>query len=94
MPATAVEAWDERWAMPESRADWHVTTPSKSVVCRPFRLELAAGGRWIRTCMGLFSQVVFLVCCRFFVGAGKAVLRPVACDQVRGRAEGVKGPKR
>ena len=37
LPATAVEAWDERWAMPEGRADWHVTTPSKSVVCRPFR---------------------------------------------------------
>jgi len=38
MPATAVETWDERWAMPEGRADWHVTTPSKLVVCRPFRL--------------------------------------------------------
>ena len=29
MPATAVEAWDERWAMPEGRADRHVTTPSQ-----------------------------------------------------------------
>src|SRR5438309_3724313 len=27
---------------------------------------------------------LFLVCCRFFVRSGKAVLRPVACDQVRG----------
>jgi hypothetical protein len=25
-----------------------------------------------------------LVCSRFFVRSGKAVLRPVACDQVRG----------
>src|SRR5947209_7541721 len=26
----------------------------------------------------------FLVCCSSLFGAGKAVLRPVACDQVRG----------
>src|SRR6185295_12719572 len=26
----------------------------------------------------------FLVCCGFFVRSRKAVLRPVACDQVRG----------
>src|SRR5215469_803840 len=45
---------------------------------------LTAGGRWIRTCMGLFLSSRFLGCCRFFVRSGKAVLRPVACDQVRG----------
>ena len=33
---------------------------------------------------GFSCQVMFLVCCRFFVRSGKAVLRPVACDQVRG----------
>jgi hypothetical protein len=33
---------------------------------------------------GFFCQVVFLVCWRFFVRSGKAVLRPVVCDQVRG----------
>src|SRR6516165_11930923 len=33
---------------------------------------------------GFFCQVVFLVCWRFFVRSGKAVLRSVACDQVRG----------
>ena len=33
---------------------------------------------------GFSCQVVFLVCCRFFVRSGKAVLRSVACDQVRG----------
>src|SRR5436190_22622148 len=40
---------------------------------------------------GFFCQVVILVFCRFFVRSGKAVLRPVACDQVpaaRGRGQG------
>jgi hypothetical protein len=27
MTATAVEAWDERWATPEGRADWLVPHP-------------------------------------------------------------------
>jgi hypothetical protein len=31
--------------MPKGRADWHVTTPSKLVVCRPFRLTR----RWRKT---------------------------------------------
>jgi hypothetical protein len=26
MAATAVEAWDERWATPEGRADWLMPT--------------------------------------------------------------------
>ena len=33
---------------------------------------------------GISCQVVFLFCWRFLVRSGKAVLRPVACDQVRG----------
>src|ERR1700746_2276676 len=33
---------------------------------------------------GFCCQVVILVYSRFFVRSGKAVLRPVACDQVRG----------
>ena len=34
---------------------------------------------------GVFSvKRLFWVCCQFFVRSGKAVLRPVACDQVRG----------
>src|SRR5215831_1315331 len=33
---------------------------------------------------GVSCQVGILVCWRFFVRSGKAVLRPVACDQVRG----------
>ena len=33
---------------------------------------------------GFFCQVMFLVCWRFFVRSGKAVLRPVAYNQVRG----------
>jgi len=36
------------------------------------------------TCMGVFLSSGFLVCCRFLVWSGKAVPRPVACDQVRG----------
>src|SRR5215468_10195382 len=28
MEATAVEAWDERWATPEGRADWLVPHPA------------------------------------------------------------------
>jgi hypothetical protein len=45
---------------------------------------LSAGGNRIRTCMGLFLSSGVLVCWRFFVRSGKVVLRPVACDQVRG----------
>ena len=43
---------------------------------------------------GFSCQVVFLVCRRFFVRSGKAVLHPVACDRFAERAEGGKGPKR
>jgi hypothetical protein len=28
MAATAVEAWDERWARPEGRADWLMPHPA------------------------------------------------------------------
>jgi hypothetical protein len=28
MAATAVEAWDERWATPEGRADWLMPHPA------------------------------------------------------------------
>jgi hypothetical protein len=40
---------------------------------------------------GFSCQVVFSVYCQFFVRSGKAVLHPVACDQVpgaRGRGQG------
>jgi hypothetical protein len=40
---------------------------------------------------GFSCKVVFSVYCQFFVRSGKAVLHPVACDQVpgaRGRGEG------
>src|SRR6267142_2603541 len=33
---------------------------------------------------GFSCQAVVSGCCRFFVRSGKAVLRPVACDQLRG----------
>ena len=48
-------------------------------------LRLRAGGSEIRTCMGLFlSSGHFWFAAGSLFGAGKAVLRPVACDQVRG----------
>src|SRR5262249_33627005 len=63
---------------------------SEPVCCR-----LCAGGKGIRTCYGAFPvKSFFLVCCRFFVRSGKAVPRPVACNQVRGARGRVKGPKR
>ena len=45
----------------------------------------------LMTCMGVFLSSGFLVCCRFLVWSGKAVPRPVACDQVRGAAERCQG---
>src|SRR4051812_9085451 len=71
--------------------------------------RLDAGRVQNLTCMGLslsrglFPRAGQLIgdCCLLFgyadsslFGAGKAVLRPVACDQVPGAREGVKGPKR
>jgi hypothetical protein len=48
--------------------------------------------RFARDLYGAFSvKRLFWVCCQFFVRSGKAVLRPVACDQVpgaRGRGQG------
>src|SRR5712671_5023937 len=56
------------------------------------RTGLAAGGKGIRTCMGLFlSSGCFWFIASSLFGAGRAVLRPVACDQVpgaRGRGQG------
>src|ERR1700722_14298472 len=49
------------------------------------RTRLSAGGRWIRACMGLPLSSGCLGCAdSFLFGAGKAVFRPVAWDQVRG----------
>ena len=43
------------------------------------------GGSRIRTCMGLFPvKWCFRFIASSLFGAGRAVLRPVACDQVRG----------
>jgi SAM domain (Sterile alpha motif) len=53
---------------------------------------LSPGGSRIRTCMGFFlSSGCFRFIASSLFGAGKAVLRPVACDQVpgaRGRGQG------
>src|SRR5207248_11193906 len=52
--------------------------------------SLEEGG--FEPCMGLFlSRGLFWFCLEFFVRSGKAVLHPVACDQVcgaRGRGQG------
>src|ERR1700751_764706 len=50
----------------------------------PFFPGSSLGGGGFELGWGFSCQVVVLVCCRFFVRRGKAVLRPVACDQVRG----------
>src|ERR1700730_6107369 len=57
----------------------------------PNRLLLVEAGlarveqRFARDLYGAFSvKRLFWVCDQFFVRSGKAVLRPVACDQVRG----------
>jgi hypothetical protein len=53
------------------------------MVCR-----LAGGGKWIRTCMELFlSSSCFRFNASSLFGVGRAVLRPVACDQVPGARE-------
>jgi len=60
--------------------------------------RLAARGRWIRTCMGLFlsssSFWFFLVCFGSLFGAGKPFFVPSPAIRFAERAEGVKGPKR
>jgi len=49
-----------------------------------FAVDSPLEGAGFEPVWGFCCQVVVLVCCRFFVRSGKAVLRPVACDQVRG----------
>ena len=56
-----------------------------------FARDSALEGAGFEPVWGFFCQVVILVFCRFFVRSGKAVLRPVACDQIpaaRGRGQG------
>src|ERR1700731_4654133 len=68
----------ERFALPPPPAIASVGTQE------PMVRRLFPGGRWIRTCMGLFLSSRHFWFFRFIVRSGKAVLRPVACDQVRG----------
>jgi hypothetical protein len=59
------------------------------------RKRLAAGGRWIRTCMGLFlSRGCFGFAESSLFGAGKPFFVPSPAISFAERAEGVKGPKR
>jgi len=57
-------------------------------------LDSPVEGTGFEPVWGFSCQAVFLVCCRFFVRSGKAVLRSVACDGSRSAQKGVKGPKR
>ena len=60
------------------------------------RSRLTAGGRWIRTCMGLFPvKWLFSVYCQFFVRSGKGpFFIPSLRSGSRSARSGVKGPKR
>jgi hypothetical protein len=60
-----------------------------------FANRLPAGGRWIRTCMGLFlSSSCFGIVTSSLFGAGKPFSVPSPAIRFAERAEGVKGPKR
>jgi hypothetical protein len=90
VPPSGVQFLGEGMAKSELGAKFFPSDgrPQEPKVCR-----LTAGGRWIRTCMGLFLSSGCLGCAdSFLFGAGKAVFRPVACDQVRGargRGQGI-----
>jgi hypothetical protein len=59
------------------------------------RNGLAGGGRWIRTCMGLFlSRISFWFVVGSLFGAGKPFFVPSPAIRFAERPEGVKGPKR
>src|SRR5437588_578745 len=93
MPRARLRASGPLGQLPSRLSDRHARGfTSAAATCQPSEFEkargsfgkLAAGGKWIRTCMGLFLSSLVFVWRRFFVRSGKAVLRPVACDQVRG----------
>src|ERR1700732_4719892 len=69
-----------------------VVKPNRSVKSSEWRSPEAGWGKFARDLYGAVSvKRLFWVCCQFFVRSGKAVLRPVACDQVpgaRGRGQG------
>ncbi len=64
-------------------------------VAAPEPQLVSAGGRWIRTCMGLFlSSSHFWFVGGSLFGAGKPFFVPSPAIRFAERAEGVKGPKR
>src|SRR6202040_203681 len=49
MTATAVEAWDDRWATPEGRADWLVPHPAIAALVPVLKARYGACARsWLR----------------------------------------------
>jgi hypothetical protein len=60
------------------------TAGCEKVVGIRFALDSSLEGDGFELVWGFSCQVVVFGFCRFFVRSWKAVLRPVACDQVRG----------
>jgi hypothetical protein len=79
-----------RHSLPAGIENWRTVNPFGLIGRR-----LTAGGRRIRTCMGLFlsSRVFWFVAGSLF-GAGKPFFVPSPAIRFAERAEGVKGPKR
>ena len=83
-----------RYALGAERRRRRVALHMQDLQLRDSRHEASAGEevRFAQDLYGVFSvKRLFWVCCQFFVRSGKAVLRPVACDQVpgaRGRGQG------
>jgi len=84
-------------ALPDRDGGLRRGTPLQD--CRAPRPRLDLTLRWREMDSNLYGAFpvkwCFSIYCQFFVRSGKAVLHPVAYDQVPGaRAMGVKGPKR
>ena len=89
--ATVTEALKHlaRYAGTANEAVRFEISPPQS--CRCAREPRTRRDRGFADLYGSFSVKWFFVCCRFLVWSGKAVPRPVACDQVpgaRGRCQG------
>ena len=82
----AVKGGVDRSSTPNGRHLWPapcVDAP-RPAMNSATRASSRRGTESLRTCMGVFLSSGCLVCYRFLVWSGKAVPRPVACDQVRG----------
>jgi hypothetical protein len=84
-------AIDDAVEFPEQRSVFFF---GKEHIAEPMDRRLSPGGRWIRTCMGLFlSSGRFWFVTSSLFGAGKPFFIPSPVIRFAERAEGVKGPK-